>query len=128
MSLSFGGKFDATARVTIPVGSRQLLHGGFLVPGLIVEPWPWMILQVDYAFSLFSASERSGAVNGFAINLPNGGSSFDRLRAGVSFRVGKGFLLGLQFVQRTSHYGVFGTAGEVTPVQQHFLGTVGLEF
>lgn len=128
MALSFSGTVSPVARFSLPLDSRQQLHGAFLVPGLAIEPWPWLILEVDYAFSLFAASERVGTVTGVAVNLPNQGAGFDRLRAGANFRIGKGFLLGLQFVQRTTQYGVFGNSGNITPVQQHYLGTVGLEF
>ena len=128
MFLSYGGMVSPAARATIPVGSSQLLHGGFLVPGLVIEPWRWLVLYGDFAFSFFSTSERKTSLAGVGIPVPSQGSGFERIRAGAAFRIGQGFTLGLQFVQRTSHFGVFATSGEITPVQQHYLGTVGLEF
>jgi len=118
------------ATPVINLGTKQLVHGAFGMGGIIISPVSWLGLSADYSASFVSMGSVNGAVGTLDINLGNGASSFDRIRASAMVRVARGISLGAQFVQRRLHINipvVNDPSGIMAPKQRHFLGVLGFE-
>jgi len=116
------------------------VRGPFALIGLEIEPWPFLVLGGDFAFSFGAGSSVrfTGELLGLKvpINVTLDPSSFTRLRLSAFFRVAKGLMLGAQYVERNLNldfpalpFGLLdGIFDVLQPKQRHVLGVLAYEF
>ncbi len=117
--------------VPAPVpNTKESLHGAYITFGGEIDPLDFMILSLDYSFSFYTNGSLSGGgttTTDMSLNKDN--SNFNRLRLGAFFRLGRQFILGAQFIRRVINIQIPATTttgGSIT--QEHYLGTIGIEF
>lgn len=127
MSVTFSQAYNLSFAPTAILSSDQLVHGAYLFAGGHVEIMRFLLLSADYSFSVVTGGRFNGGVNTVNIELGAGRSRFNRLRAGVSFRIFPNVLLGFQFIQRQVIVDLPVGLGSFAPKQQHYFGVLAFE-
>jgi hypothetical protein len=120
------GILDLTSSAAITGGSANdgtetRLTGAYATAGLEIDLLPELYLTTDYARSFAASGTVTATADGTGTASAAGSPRFDRLRAGIYYRVTSRFTVGTEYLRRT-------LTTSTTETSNQFLGSVGVSF